>query len=181
MALSTGSPTHGRAHSRPLLDAVAFLEVHHRRLERLLSRFMRTRNRERKAELAAKICSSAVVHARLEKEIFCPAFLAATGNLELHHHAEVTRDTCIMLIAAFGGTDKRDAHLEARMQVVTEVIRRHIQQEEKRDGMFAAARNANMDLLTLGHRMRHGRYVLAKGRTPSRPLRHARPAAMATH
>lgn len=172
MAPGTRSTKKGRfARKVPMQrhDAVTLLEEHHRTLRRLLFRFARSRDAARRMELARRICSAAAIHARLEDEILAPAFLAGAheADADTHHRAEVTRNTCIMLIASFGGPDMRGGHLDARMKILAEVIRRHMLEEERPDGFFAAVRASRLDLLALGQCMRLRRYLLQNG-APSR-------------
>jgi hypothetical protein len=147
-------------------DAIMLLEDNHRTIRRLLSRFARSRDDMRSAELAQRICSAAAVHARLEQEILAPAFLAHGGNADAHHRADVTRTTCMMLIASFGGPDMRGGQLHTRMRILGEVIQRHMQEEERPAGFFAAIRATDMDLEALGQCMRLRRYLLQNGVPP---------------
>jgi hypothetical protein len=151
------------------------LEENHRTLRRLLSRFARSRDDMRKAELARRICSAAAVHARLENRILAPAFLAQGGDTDAHHRAQVTRNTCVMLIASFGGPDMRGDQLPTRMKILAEVILRHIREEERPAGFFAAVRATDLDLQALGQRMRLHRYLLQNG-APSRARNRGAPA-----
>ena len=42
---------------------------------------------------------------------------------------------------------------DAQVTVLSEMIKHHVNEEEKRDGMFAEARSSNMDLEALGGQM----------------------------
>jgi stress-induced morphogen len=166
MAIRTRSIKKSRFEGKspvPRHDAVTLLEENHRTLRRLMSRFARSRDAARSEELAQRICSAAAIHARLEEEILAPAFLACADESQAHHRAEVTRTTCIMMIASFGGPDMRGTHLHARMKILAEVIRRHMLEEEQPGGFFAAVRAAGMDLQAMGQCMRLRRYLLQNG------------------
>jgi hypothetical protein len=182
MALRTSSRKKSRyAGNRPFQrhDAVTLLEDNHRTMRRLLSRFARCREAVREAELARRICAAAAVHARLEDEILAPAFLAHGGDAAIHHRAEVTRNTCTMLIASFGGSGMHGGQLRTRMRIIGEVIHRHMLEEERPDGFFAAIRATGMDLQSLGQCMRLRRYLLQNGAAP-RARRMAAPARIAS-
>ena len=46
-----------------------------------------------------------------------------------------------------------DEYFDARVNVLAEMIRHHVKEEEKRDGMFAKARQADMPLEEIGERL----------------------------
>ena len=46
-----------------------------------------------------------------------------------------------------------DEYFDARVKVLSEMIRHHVREEEKRDGMFAKAKSSGMDLPALGEQM----------------------------
>jgi len=46
-----------------------------------------------------------------------------------------------------------DENFDARVKVLSEMIRHHVKEEERRDGMFAGARAAGMDLAVLGEQL----------------------------
>jgi hypothetical protein len=48
---------------------------------------------------------------------------------------------------------KSDHRQDARVKVLSEMIKHHVNEEEKRDGMFAKARQSDMDLTALGETM----------------------------
>lgn len=143
-------------------DAIDQLQADHQRVERLFRRFVQSRGREERAALAGKICELLTVHMRLEEEIFYPAFMRATGDVEMHHEAEVEHDGVKILIAQIQRSSPEDAHYTAKIKVLAMMVRHHVQEEEKRDGMFAEARSAGMDLLTLGEQMKARRDQLKR-------------------
>ena len=44
-------------------------------------------------------------------------------------------------------------YFDAQVNVLSEMIKHHVKEEEQRDGMFAKARQSEMDLETLGEEM----------------------------
>lgn len=93
------------------------------------------------------------VHTSIEEEIFYPAFLEAAGDEHLHHEAEVEHAGAKQLISQIEQTGPEDEYFSARVNVLAEMIRHHVREEEKPDGMFAKARRARMDLPGLGERL----------------------------
>ena len=80
-------------------DAIALLKEDHREAETLFAQFEKARDDDRKQMLATQVCNALKVHTMIEEEIFYPAFLAATQDLEIHHEAEVEHNGAKKLIA----------------------------------------------------------------------------------
>jgi hypothetical protein len=58
------------------------------------------------------------------------------------------------------------------------MVRHHVDEEEKRDGMFAEARSAGMDLVALGEQLRLRREQLKKRLLPARSRSPRAPLAL---
>jgi hemerythrin superfamily protein len=134
-------------------DAIALLKADHREVEEMFEQFEKSRSEEKKAHLAQKICQALKVHTQIEEEIFYPAFLEATGNKDIHHEAEIEHDGAKKLIAEIEASGPTDEYFDARVKVLSEMIKHHVKEEEQRDGMFAEARDSDMDLDALGEQM----------------------------
>ncbi|MBV8854196.1 MAG: hemerythrin domain-containing protein [Sinobacteraceae bacterium] len=134
-------------------DAISLLKSDHRQVETWFSQFELSRSEERKKTLASQICQALKAHTQIEEEIFYPAFLEATEDKDIHHEAEVEHDGAKKLIGEIEGSGPDDDYFDARVTVLSEMIRHHVNEEEKRDGMFAKARQAKMDLAALGERL----------------------------
>jgi hypothetical protein len=135
-------------------DAIALLKADHREVADWFEQFETARSDEKKARLAAQICQALKVHARIEEEIFYPAFLEATGNKDIHHEAEIEHDGAKRLIAQIEEHGPSDEYFESRVKVLSEMIKHHVKEEEQPEGMFAEARDSEMDLKALGEEMR---------------------------
>jgi hemerythrin superfamily protein len=150
----SGSRSTSRASRAPRQqDAIALLKADHRQVEEWFSQFESTRSSSRKQELAQKICTALKVHTVIEEEIFYPAFLEATDDTDIHHEAEVEHDGAKKLIAEIERSGPDDEYFDARISVLSEMIKHHVKEEEKRDGMFGKARQADMDLMALGEQL----------------------------
>ena len=134
-------------------DAIALLKADHRQVEEWFSQFEKASSSSRKQDQAQKICLALKTHTTIEEELFYPAFLEATEETDIHHEAEVEHDGAKKLIAQIesGGAD--DEYFDARVSVLSEMIKHHVKEEEGRDGMFAKARQADMDLVSLGEQL----------------------------
>ena len=146
----------GRSNSkkeRASADAIALLKADHREVEGLFAQFEKARSDDRKATLAQKICAALSAHTTIEEEIFYPAFLKATEEDDIHHEAEVEHNGAKNLIAQIEGSGPDDEYYDAKVTVLSEMIKHHVKEEEQRGGMFAKARESEMDLEALGAQM----------------------------
>jgi hemerythrin superfamily protein len=134
-------------------DAIALLKADHRQVEEWFAQFEKTNSSSRKQDLAQKICMALKAHTSIEEEIFYPAFLEATEETDIHHEAEVEHDGAKKLIAQIESSGSDDEYFDARVSVLSEMIKHHVKEEEGREGMFAKARQADMDLVTLGEQL----------------------------
>ena len=134
-------------------DAIALLKADHRQVEQWFEQFEKARDDERKIKLATNICNALKVHTSIEEEIFYPAFLAATEDKDMHHEAEVEHDGAKNLIAQIEASSPDDDYYDAKMKVLSEMIKHHVKEEEQSGGMFAEARDSDMDLQGLGEQM----------------------------
>jgi hemerythrin superfamily protein len=134
-------------------DAIALLKADHRQVEDWFEQFEKARNDDRKLSLATQICDALTVHTTIEEEIFYPAFLEATEDKDLHHEAEVEHDGAKKLIAEIEASGPDDDYYDAKVKVLSEMIKHHVKEEEQPGGMFAEARKSDMDLDALGEQM----------------------------
>lgn len=162
-----GAKTASRRKTAKTPDAIALLKADHREVEGWFEQFEKTRSDDRKQELATKICNALTVHTTIEEEIFYPAFLAATEDKDLHHEAEVEHDGAKKLIAQIEASGPDDDYYDAKVKVLSEMIKHHVKEEEQRDGMFAEAKKSDMDLQALGAQMKARKdELMGKGTAP---------------
>lgn len=135
------------------MDAIALLKADHRQVEEWFEQFDKARDADRKQQLATQICNALKVHATIEEEIFYPAFLAATGETDIHHEAEVEHNGAKKLIAEIEESSPDDEYFDAKVTVLSEMIKHHVKEEEQSDGMFSKARDSDMDLDALGEQL----------------------------
>jgi hemerythrin superfamily protein len=135
---------------RPSLDAIGLLKADHRQVEQWFEAFEKTRSDDKKQDLAARICKALTVHTTIEEEIFYPAFLEATADKDTHHEAEVEHAGAKNLIAQIQGSGPDDDYFDSKVKVLSEMIKHHVKEEEQRGGMFAEAKQSDMDLAALG-------------------------------
>lgn len=143
-----------RTNSRAPSDAIALLKADHRQVEEWFSDFEAARTKDRKRDLAAKICKALEVHTQIEEQVFYPAFLEATGDKETHHEAVLEHGSAKLVIADIENSDPEDDYYDSRMKVLSEMIKHHVKEEEQPGGMFAKARAADLDLKSLGEALK---------------------------
>ena len=134
-------------------DAIALLKADHRQVEEWFSQFDKSNSKSKKQQLAASICEALTVHTTIEEEIFYPAFLEATEDKDLHHEAVVEHDGAKKLIAQIQKMSASDDYFDAKVTVLSEMIKHHVKEEEQPGGMFAEARKSDMDLQVLGEQL----------------------------
>ena len=134
-------------------DAISLLKADHRQVEEWFSEFESARSASKKQQLATSICDALTVHTTIEEEIFYPAFLQATEDKDIHHEAVVEHDGAKQLIAQIQGMSAADDYFDAKVTVLSEMIKHHVKEEEKPGGMFAEAKKSEMDLEALGEEL----------------------------
>lgn len=134
-------------------DAVTLLKADHQQVKQWFAQFKKTADESRQSALAREICHALRLHSAIEEEIFYPAFLAATRDKAIHHEAEVEHHAAKELIAEIEKLTPADDYFKAKVNVLGEMINHHVKEEEKKNGMFAEARKAKMDLAALGARL----------------------------
>ena len=145
-------------------DAIALLKADHREVEGYFEAFEKARSDDRKQQLAEKICRALTVHATIEEEIFYPAFLEATDEEDLHHEAVVEHEGAKRLIAEIEASGPDDDYFDAKVTVLSEMIKHHVKEEEQPDGLFAKSRQSEMDLDALGEKLASRKAELMQGK-----------------
>jgi hypothetical protein len=121
------------------------LTADHRHVKALFTRFARIQaGVARKADLVARICDELELHARVEEEIFYPAVRAVIDDDPLMDEAAVEHDAAKTMVAQLRSMRPGDLHYDARVAVLGEYVRHHIEVEEQE--IFTRARTADLDL-----------------------------------
>jgi hemerythrin superfamily protein len=144
-------------------DAVSLLKADHRQVEQWFEAFEKTGSDTRKLDLATKICAALTVHTQIEEEIFYPAFWEATQDKDMHHEAEVEHAGAKNLIAQIRSSGPDDDYYDAKVHVLSEMIKHHVKEEEQPGGMFAEAKKSDLDLVALGGELRSRKKELMAG------------------
>jgi hemerythrin superfamily protein len=132
-------------------DAIALLKEDHRTVEKLFKDFEGAKGDGRKEKLARQICLELQIHTQIEEEIFYPA---VEGKIEedLVKEAYVEHDAAKLLMAEIeAGSGQSDDYFDAKVQVLSEQIEHHVEEEEKE--LFPKVRKADVDLDALGEQL----------------------------
>ena len=134
-------------------DAIALLKADHRKVEDLFEKFEKARSGS-KEKLAHEICNELKIHTIIEEEIFYPA-LQGKIEEETWSEAYVEHDGAKVLVNDIvAASPEDDEFYDAKVKVLSEEIRHHVLEEERRqEGMFAQAREAGVDLIALRDQM----------------------------
>jgi hypothetical protein len=139
---------------RTKLDAVTLIKEDHRTVEELFGKFEKARDDERKKELARQICTELTIHSMIEEEILYPSCQGRIEDEEVLEEAYVEHDGAKVLIAELLDSEPDAEFYDAKVTVLSELIKHHVKEEEKRsEGLFAQAREAGLDIEALGERI----------------------------
>ena len=134
-------------------DAITLLKNDHREVEELFEQFEKAKGDGRKEKLALQICKELTIHTMLEEEIFYPA---CEGKVEedLLKESFVEHDAAKVLIAEIEAGEPSDEFFDSKVKVLKEEIEHHVEEEERpKTGLFAQAREADLDMKALGDQL----------------------------
>jgi hypothetical protein len=135
--------------SEQFTDAIALLKADHRKVEDLFAQFDKASGKARKQKLAEQICDELKIHTIIEEEIFYPALKGQIEEDTLHE-AYVEHDGAKVLVNDIMAGSPEEEFYDAKVTVLSEDIKHHVREEEMaKEGMFAQARKADVDLVAL--------------------------------
>jgi hypothetical protein len=142
-------------------DAIVLLKADHRAVEELFEKYEAATSAAQKAKLAEQICLELSVHTTIEEELFYPI---CNGEVEedMLDEAYVEHDGAKHLIAELMQGSPQDEFYDAKVKVLSEMIKHHVKEEEKRDGLFAQAKASDIDLMELGAQLSERKQELKK-------------------
>src|SRR5467141_1041136 len=125
-------------------DPIAMLRADHRRVEQLFGSFEKAGSAEQKSQLAKQICTELTFHTLIEENIFYPACQAHLEQ-RLLEEAQVEHDGAKALIIEIRAGSPDDQYFQAKVKVLSEDIKHHVQEEEKPGtGIFAKAKEGGI-------------------------------------
>jgi hypothetical protein len=136
------------------MNIISTLKTDHRNVDTLFTRFehIEPADHDELAHVRDLIVEQLVVHAEVEEQTLYPALRAVSADdvfeaLEEHHAVKA-------VLAELARMTPKAERFRAKMQVVIELVRHHVAEEEGENGLFAAARThlALPDLEEMGER-----------------------------
>lgn len=155
-------------------DAIALLKADHRKVEALFEAFEKARDSKRKREIVQEICTELKVHTMIEEEIFYPAL---RGKIEddMLDEGYVEHDGAKVLVNELQNAFPDEQFYDAKVTVLSEEIKHHVAEEERpSEGMFAQARETDVDLVALRDEMLARKQALM-AKAADKPLPKAKP------
>ena len=147
-----------RARREPL--AIQLLKQDHREVETMAAEFERARDTTAKGQLARRICEALTVHAQLEEELFYPRAREQGVDEDLLDEAYVEHQSAKDLIAQIEGMSPGDRYFDAKVKVLTEYVKHHVQEEENE--LFPQVQRSVADLDSLGEEMQARKAALGQ-------------------
>ncbi|HEX4781457.1 MAG TPA: hemerythrin domain-containing protein [Usitatibacter sp.] len=146
------------AHSKKP-NAIALLVGDHRKVAGLFKKFEKAKSAQ-KGALAHEICLELSVHTTIEETLFYPAL---RGKVEdsLLDEAHVEHDSAKMIIADVLANRVTSEFYDAKVKVLSELIKHHVKEEEQRGGLFTQARKSKVDLVALREKMEASKEALS--------------------
>ncbi|WP_255468873.1 hemerythrin domain-containing protein [Reyranella sp. CPCC 100927] len=172
----SGASSSTRRHGGPPMptrksaDAIALLKADHRHVEDLFEKAGKARG-DRKQALVRKICTELAIHTMIEEEIFYPCCKGQIEDEDVLDEAYVEHDGAKVLIAELLQSDPDAEFFDAKVKVLSEMIKHHVKEEERRaEGLFAQARKAGLDVDQLGEMLMARKQALMKAVEEGRDL-----------
>lgn len=136
------------------MDALEFLEEQHGEIDDLFVDYEEADTVEEQEEAAREVIRALRTHTMLEEQVFYPAVRESLpdliddvlADLEEHHLVEV-------LLDELSAMDSSDERFDAKMQVLAELVDRHVEEEE--EGLFPELEDGfdEDELVRLGEQM----------------------------
>ena len=139
--------------SRDTPDAITLIKEDHRKVEDLFEKAETARDEDRKKMLVQQICTELMIHSMVEEEIFYPACKGNIEDEDVLEEAYVEHDGAKVLIAELLESEPDSEFYDAKVKVLSELIKHHVKEEEKRsEGLLAQGREG-LDMGALGERI----------------------------
>ncbi|MFJ9342338.1 hemerythrin domain-containing protein [Streptomyces sp. NPDC101733] len=150
------------------MDGIVLLKEDHKTVEKLFKQFEKAGENAyaEKREIADQVIEELTTHTWIEEKIFYPAAREAAPDTKDHVLESVEEHHVVLwMLSELKDLDPADERFDAKMSVLIENVRHHVEEEEKEwfpDVRKAMGRNRLTDL---GEQMEQ-----AKRKAPSEPL-----------
>jgi len=142
----------------------------HRKVEDLFEQFEQEKEGDEgtRREIAQRICAELTIHAQVEEELLYPWLREQLEDedMEMVEEAQVEHNTAKDLIAQIEGASDIDEVFNAKVKVLSEYIKHHVQEEENE--IFPEVRDQQEELDEIGQEIaaRKGELMEEMGLSP---------------
>ncbi|GAA4052006.1 hemerythrin domain-containing protein [Nonomuraea soli] len=150
------------------MDAIVLLKEDHKVVEKLFKKFEKAGDKayKDKRKLVDRIIFELTTHAYIEEEIFYPAARKRVPETTDHVLESVEEHHVVVwMLNELKGLDPKDERFDAKVTVLMENVRHHVEEEEKEWFPQVRAAMKRKELQELGERMEK-----AKTDAPASPL-----------
>ncbi|AUG75013.1 hemerythrin [Kitasatospora sp. MMS16-BH015] len=142
------------------MDAIVLLKDDHKTVEKLFKEFEKAGEEAyaEKRRIADQVIEELTVHAVIEEQVFYPAARAAAPDTKDHVLESVEEHHVVVwMLSELAGLDAKDERFDAKMTVLMENVRHHVEEEEKE--WFPEVRKAmgRNRLVELGEQLQEAR------------------------
>ena len=146
--------------AKPQVDAIALLKADHKKVRAILETLDKTDAAARRTRLLGQIEVEVKAHARIEEEIFYPAFKAKAEDseqMQTFFEAKEEHGLVDIILPKAKASDPASDEFGARAKVLKDLVVHHAKEEEKE--MFKQARELfdRDELRSLGDQMQRRR------------------------
>ncbi|WP_327286835.1 hemerythrin domain-containing protein [Streptomyces sp. NBC_01198] len=116
------------------MDAIVLLKDDHKTVEKLFKEFEQAGDRayKTKRRIADTVIQELTVHTWIEEKIFYPAARAAVPETTDHVLESVEEHHVVLwMLSELAGLDPEDERFDAKMTVLMENVRHHVEEEEQ--------------------------------------------------
>jgi hemerythrin superfamily protein len=147
------------------IDAITLLKTDHKKVRALLETLVKTDAAGRRTKLLSQIEVEVKAHARVEEEIFYPAFkrkAEESEQVQMFFEAKEEHGLVDVMLPKAKSADPSGEEFAARAKVLKELIVHHAKEEEK--DMFKAAKKLfeKEELRALGGQMQRRKRELMR-------------------
>ncbi|MEU3186259.1 hemerythrin domain-containing protein [Streptomyces sp. NPDC006923] len=151
------------------MDAIVLLKDDHKTVEKLFKEFEKAGENAHKTKkrIADKVIEELTVHTWIEEEVFYPAARKAVPETADHVLESVEEHHVVLwMLSELAGLDPADERFDAKMTVLMENVRHHVEEEEQEWFPEVRAALGRNRLVELGEEL-----AAAKPTAPRDPLK----------
>ena len=149
------------------MDVTQILHRDHQHVSELFFQFseLEDDDKDQKNELVTQIIKELTVHAKVEEELVYPAVRDADDESEdMMDEADTEHHVVKFLMSELSEMKAGDDHFDSKVCVLAELVKHHVQEEEKE--IFESLRESDLDLDELGEEVVARKEELMKAPVP---------------